>query len=71
MNPVVLVDTGSSLNVLDKQLIRKMTPLPKMEKSNTKAYAFGQKNALPIEGKYTFTVESDSKYTTSDFFIIR
>ena len=33
----VLVDTGSSLNIIDSKLIRKMKPVPEMKRTNTKA----------------------------------
>jgi hypothetical protein len=48
-----------------------MRPVPEMKKSNTKAFVFGQKKALPITEKYTCTIETDLKYTTAEFYSIK
>jgi hypothetical protein len=48
-----------------------MRPVPEMKKTNTKAYAFGQKKPLPITEKYTCTIETDLKYTTAEFYSIK
>ena len=64
-----LIDTGSSLNLVDECVIQKMCPKPCLQKSKVRAFAFGQSKPLPIKGKYTCTVETDSKITTADFHV--
>ena len=66
----VLIDTGSSLNLVDEHVVQKMNPRPKLQKSKVRAFAFGQCKPLPIKGKYTCTVETDSKITTADFHVV-
>ncbi|XP_053381848.1 uncharacterized protein K02A2.6-like [Mercenaria mercenaria] len=65
-----LVDTGSSLNILDESLIDKMRPKPKIQKTKTKAYAFGQNKPLSIKGKYVCVIESAPKFATTDFHVV-
>ena len=65
-----LIDTGSSLNIIDERVIQKMSPRTRLIKSKVKAYAFGQKKPLAMKGKYTCTVESDQKFTTAEFHVV-
>ena len=42
-NCKLLVDTGSSINLLNETFVNKMKPPPKISKTDTKAYAYGQR----------------------------
>jgi hypothetical protein len=66
-----MVVTGLNLNILDNKLIGQTRTVPEMKKTNTKAYDFGQKKALPITEKYTCTIETDLKNTTTEFYSIK
>lgn len=66
----LLVDTGSSINVLSETLFSKMKMKPKLSKPDTHAYAYGQKQKLPIKGKFTGTVETPKKIATATFYVI-
>ena len=66
----LLVDTGSSINLLNLTFVNKMKPTPKISKMDTKAYAYGQRQKLPIKGKFTASVETSRKIITSIFYII-
>lgn len=66
----VLVNKGSSLDIIDSKLLRKMKTVAEMKKSNTKGYAFGQKKALPIKERCTCTIETNSTLTTAEFYTI-
>ena len=50
--------------------MNKMKPTPKISKTGTKAYAYGQRQKLPIKGKFTASVETSKKIITSTFYII-
>ncbi|XP_053391490.1 uncharacterized protein LOC128554261 [Mercenaria mercenaria] len=67
----VLIDTGSSINIISQLVIDKMSPTPKLEKSEIKDYPFGQKQPIHVEGKYKLTVESNSKFVLADFQSIK
>ena len=50
--------------------MNKMKPTPNISKTDTKAYAYGQRQKLPIKGKFTASVETSKKIITSTFYII-
>ena len=50
--------------------MNKMKPTPKISKRDTKAYAYGQRQKIPIKGKFTASVETSKKIITSTFYII-
>lgn len=66
----LLVDTGSSINLLNETLINKMKTKPTISKPDTNAYAYGQKQKLPLKGKFITTVETPRKISTTTFYII-
>ena len=47
-----------------------MHPKPRLQKSRTKVYAFGQTKPLNIKGNYTCTIESGSKFVTATVYVI-
>ena len=61
----ILVDTGSSINVIDENTYESMKIQPKLSKSDTKAYAYGTDAKVSLLGKFQATVETDSKLTTA------
>ena len=67
----ILIDTGSSLNIINENLLSRMKPKPKLEKCQTQAFAFAQKSAIPIKGKVQCIVETDTVYATTDFHIVK
>ena len=66
----MLVDTGSTINLLNETILNKMKTKPKLSKPDTDAYAYGQKRKLPIKGKFTGTIETSNKITTAMFYVI-
>ncbi|XP_060596962.1 uncharacterized protein K02A2.6-like [Ruditapes philippinarum] len=67
----VLIDSGSSLNIISEIDLNKMKIRPEIKKTKTKAFAFGQKSPLPFKGKCSLLVESDSKFMTKYFHIVK
>ena len=65
----ILVDTGSSINVIDECTYKSMTNQPKLSKSDTKAYAYGADAKVTLLGKFQATVETESKLTTAPFYV--
>ena len=49
----LLVDTGSSINLLNESFLNRMKTRPRISRTDTKAYAYGQKQKLPIKGEFT------------------
>ena len=65
----ILVDTGSSINVIDEYTYKSMKIQPKLSKSDTKAYAYGTDAKVSLLGKFQATVETDNKLTTAPFYV--
>jgi hypothetical protein len=60
----VLIDSGSSLNIISEIDLKKMKIRQEIKKTKTKAFAFGQTSPLPFIGIYFLLVES--KFITKD-----
>jgi hypothetical protein len=61
----ITVDTGSTLNTLNK-----LNPRPKMEKSKVKAYAYGQTKPVNFVGKCVCEIANKNKITIAEFYIV-
>lgn len=69
-NPInILVDTGSSINVIDERTYKSMKYQPNLSKSDTKVYAYGANEKVSLLGKFQATVETESKMTIAPFYI--
>jgi uncharacterized protein YaaN involved in tellurite resistance len=53
----ILIDTGSSINVLDENTFRQMKVKPQLSKSDTKVYAYGASSSVNL---ITRTISSRS-----------
>lgn len=71
-NPInVLIDTGSSINVLDEQTYNNMFKKPKLSKTNTVVQAYGTNNKVTLIGKFQGTIETKQKYVTAPVFVAK
>ncbi|XP_053380302.1 uncharacterized protein K02A2.6-like [Mercenaria mercenaria] len=68
-NVKFLIDTGSSVNVLDQETYNKMNPKPKLQKPNLKVFAYGTDSHVKLLGKFVTTVETKQKYTTAEILV--
>ena len=59
----ILIDTGSSINVMDESTYKSMKQKPKLCKSDTKVYAYGANEKVSLLGKFQTTVETSDKIT--------
>ena len=67
----LLVEKGSSIDLLNETFVNKMKPTPKISKRDTKAYDYGQRQKSPKKkGKFTASVETAKKLITSILYII-
>ena len=65
----ILVDNGSSLNVIDECTYKSMTNQPNLSKSDTTAHTYGADAKVTLLRKFQATVETESKLTTAPFYI--
>lgn len=56
----ILVDSGSTLNILDSKTFKKIVPAPKLEKCSTKIYPYQGKTSLKVRG--TFKANTRTSY---------
>lgn len=67
----MLVDTGSSINVIDEKAYNAMKPKPKLNKTDTKVYAYGSIEAVKIMGQFQAMIETKDKFTTAMIYVTK
>ncbi|KAK3092457.1 hypothetical protein FSP39_003031 [Pinctada imbricata] len=67
----MLIDTGSSVNIMDEAAFSKIKPKPTLNQSKTKIFAYGSSNNLKTLGFFTATIESESKISTGKFYVAK
>ena len=66
----ILIDSGSSLNLLDFHTYELIKPKPKLQPSNTKIYGYHANQPLPICGKFHATTSAADYQTDTIFYVI-
>ena len=67
----MLIDTGSSINVIDEKTFKNLKCDAKLSKANTKEYTYGSDNILQLMGKCNATFESNDKIVTALVFVVK
>ncbi|XP_062610353.1 uncharacterized protein K02A2.6-like [Saccostrea cucullata] len=67
----VLVDTGSSINVVDECTFKKLENKVKLRKADTRVFAYGSKTTLDIMGKFQATIENKNKIEIADVYVVK
>ena len=65
----VLVDSGSSVNTVNSVLARELGV--KVQRSNSKLFAYATNTPLQVEGEFTTTVESQNKIVPARFVVVK
>ena len=71
LNVKMLVDTGSSINVLDETTFQKFQVKPKLSKTDTKVFTYGSNTNFPLLGKFIGTLETTHKITTAIIYVTK
>eukprot|EP00794_Sanderia_malayensis_P017947 gene17947-19737_t len=66
----ILVDTGATVDIIDEKTLDTMNNKVKLEKTNTKIYPYGSKTPLPLKGQFQGTIESKSRYTVTQIYVV-
>jgi hypothetical protein len=66
-----LIDTGSSINILDENTFKKIGSKPKLSHSNKRVFAYGSDKTLELIEKFQATIETDSKITTATMYVVK
>ena len=62
------IDTGSSINIIDKKTFRKFRNT-ELEPTSVKAYPFNSKTPVKMEGKFRVLAESKHKFTVATIYV--
>ncbi|XP_053389269.1 uncharacterized protein K02A2.6-like [Mercenaria mercenaria] len=65
-----LIDTGSSINVIDERTYSKLKNKVTLSKVDTKVYAYGA-NKVDLLGKFQATIETKHKITTAPVYVAK
>eukprot|EP00794_Sanderia_malayensis_P005111 gene5111-biopygen4169 len=65
----ILVDTGSTINVIDKNTFNKMKGL-ELQKTKVKAYPYNTAKPVEFLGKFESLVKTKSRYAVATFFVL-
>ena len=67
----LLIDSGSSANILDEDTYNNLKPLPSLNSSSTYIYPYNAKAPLHILGIFNAYVKAHDKQTSATFFVIK
>ncbi|VDI77264.1 Hypothetical predicted protein [Mytilus galloprovincialis] len=70
-NVDILIDTGSSINVIDESTFENIKCKPKLSHADTKVFAYGSDKNLKLMGKFHATIETDHKITTAPVYVMK
>ena len=66
----VLIDSGSTVNVISESLLKSMSPRPSIKPYHKKVYGFNTDQPLDIIGSFYAEVKVDSMTTTAEFLVL-
>ena len=64
-----MVDTGASINVIDKETFAKL-PAITLEKMTTRAFAYDYQKPVTFIGKFDALMESQKRYAIASFYVV-
>ena len=64
-----MVDTGASINVMDKETFAKV-PAITLEKTATRAFTYDNKKPVTFIGKFDVLVETRKRYAIATFYVV-
>ena len=65
-----LVDTGATVNIIDSKTYESLQHQIKLEPAKTKIFAYGSATPLQLKGCFSAMIESKSRYTVSQFYVV-
>ena len=65
----VIIDSGSTINILDEDSFHSIMPQPKLEKSSTKIYPYQSDSPLQLQGVTCATITANQTSLSTKFYI--
>ena len=66
----MMADSGASINILDGKEYRRLPNRPNLEPSSVKVYGYQSKVPLRVLGKFTTTLESETKKLSDKLYVV-
>ena len=70
-NTSFVIDSGSSVNLVDETTFAKLEPQPKLRHDKISVKAYGSNNPLSIVGSFTCLLESKERLTNAKVYVVR
>ncbi len=67
----MLIDTGATVNLLDKNAHDRVQMMTKLEPTNKKILPYGKQHPLPLLGKLTTDVSAHGRTTEATFYVVQ
>ena len=67
----MMADSGSSINILDEQDYKKLSPLPSLEKTRVKIFPYQTQIPLPVLGRFNALTSSETTHRTATFYVVK
>ena len=67
----IMVDSGSSINILNEQDYNQLSTRPRLQKARIKIYPYQTETLLPVLGRFTAPITSDTSNHTETFYVVK
>lgn len=64
-----MVDTGASINVIDKETLAKLSEM-ELKKTKTRAFAYDTDKPVKFMGKFDAVIETRKRYAVATFYVV-
>ena len=65
----ILIDSGSTLNIMDEVSLQKLKGEPQLSDSKAKIFTYSSKEALKLKGTFITQIEAFGKETQEKFYV--
>ena len=66
----MLIDTGASINIIDKATYDTITSQPELQETTNNAFTYGSKTPIKISGMFTATITSKFNCIDAEFYVV-
>jgi hypothetical protein len=68
---VMMIDTGSSVNIINKETFNQLKPLPNLTPCTTATFGYGSSTPLEIEGSFKTQIKAKDATTVDEILVIK
>ena len=66
-----LVDSGASLNLIDRASYEQLGSTQQLTQTKTRLYSYGSTTPIPLLGMFTGEIRHGDQSTTADFYVVK